>query len=102
MGVALFVFSGLLRIAAEVFLMVVAPEMANDTSPAGQAILYGVGTGCNLFSAWMFLASVLKSKQFLSARGIELPDFGPTVAWFIVPFANFYVPWKRLALIRIL
>lgn len=51
--------------------------------------------------AWAFLASVHKSKKFLTESGLTtLDDFGSTVFWFAVPFANFYVPWKRLATIR--
>jgi hypothetical protein len=52
-------------------------------------------------SAYCFLRVVWRAKQFLSEVGrLDLPGFGTTVFSFAIPFANFYVPWNRLGIIK--
>ncbi len=101
MGVLFFVLSGLLYIVFLVGSIGYAATAGQEASAAAQPIMIAGGFCIWALSAWAFLATVLPCKKFLSEQlGINLPDFGSTVIAFAIPFANFYVPWRRLATIR--
>ena|SRR5690349_4939443 len=101
MGVVFFILSGLLYIAFLVGSIAYGATAGAEAIASSQTILIACAFGLWALSAWAFLATVLPAKRFLSEEiGLDLPGFGSTVFSFAIPFANFYIPWKRLANIR--
>lgn len=52
-------------------------------------------------AALIFVSLIWHGADFLREHGhLEMPEFSRTVLFFIVPFVNFYFPWRNMAVVR--